>query len=132
MYAKYLSSSEEDFLSFHSMCIRKPMIPPDGVNFDSRVIIWKIFIEIHYIMSRAKYLSSSPCGFGENYYPYYVYKENQWSPQGGVNFDPRAKIWTTFVEVHQTMFHVKYLSSSLYGLSFSFSCHGNHSSAWNW
>ena len=52
------------------------------------------------------------------------------TPRGGANFDPRAKILTTFVEVYQTMFHVKYLSSSLYGLReevFSFGCHGNQS-----
>ena len=36
-------------------------------------------------------------------------------PQGGFNFDPRAIIWTLLKEVHQTMFRVKYLSSSLYG-----------------
>ena len=40
------------------------------------------------------------------------------------------------LEVHQKMFHVKYLTSSLYGLGedflrFFFQLHGNHSSAWN-
>ena len=44
----------------------------------------------------------------------YLRKTND--PRGGANFDTRAKIWTTFVEVHQAMFHVKYLSSGLYGL----------------
>ena len=60
-------------------------------------------------MSYTKYLRSSPCGVWEDF----AYKENQW-PWGGANFDPRAKIWTSFVEFHQTMFHVQYVSSSLY------------------
>ena len=37
-------------------------------------------------------------------------------PYGSANLEPRSQIWTIFKEVHQTMFHVKYLSSSLYGL----------------
>jgi hypothetical protein len=32
---------------------------------------------------------------------------------GGANFDPRAIICTILLEVHFTMFHAKYLTSSL-------------------
>jgi hypothetical protein len=32
---------------------------------------------------------------------------------GGANFDPRAIICTSLLEVHYTMFHAKYLNSSL-------------------
>ena len=69
-------------------------------------------------MSRAKYLSSSPCGFWKkdflSFYFMYIRKTND--PRGRANFDSKAKISTIFVEVHQTMFYVKYLSSSLYKL----------------
>jgi hypothetical protein len=42
----------------------------------------------------------------------YVYIENQW-PRGGGNSDPRAITWTILLEVHYTMFHAQYLTSSI-------------------
>jgi hypothetical protein len=41
----------------------------------------------------------------------YIVKIND--PQGRAKFDRRAIIWTLLVEVHYTMFHAKYLTSSL-------------------
>jgi hypothetical protein len=35
------------------------------------------------------------------------------TPRGGANFDPRAIIFKILLEVHYTMYHAKYLSSSL-------------------
>jgi hypothetical protein len=35
------------------------------------------------------------------------------TPWGGANFDPRAIICTILLEVYYTMFHAKYLNSSL-------------------
>jgi hypothetical protein len=34
-------------------------------------------------------------------------------PGGRANFDPRARLCTALLEVHYTMFHAKYLTSSL-------------------
>jgi hypothetical protein len=36
------------------------------------------------------------------------------TPGGGANFESRAKICTILLEVQNTMFHAKYLNSSLY------------------
>jgi hypothetical protein len=36
------------------------------------------------------------------------------APGGGANFDPRAIICAIMLEVHYTMFHVKYLTSNLF------------------
>jgi hypothetical protein len=41
----------------------------------------------------------------------YIMKIN--NPRGGANFNPKAIIWTNLVEVYYTMFHAKYLTSSL-------------------
>jgi hypothetical protein len=41
----------------------------------------------------------------------YILKIND--PRGGANFDPRAIICTILPKVHYTMFHAKYLTSSL-------------------
>jgi hypothetical protein len=41
----------------------------------------------------------------------YIVKIND--PRGGVNFDPWTIIWTILIEVHYTMYHAKYLTSSL-------------------
>jgi hypothetical protein len=41
----------------------------------------------------------------------YIVKIND--PWGGANFDPRAIICTILLKVHYTMFHAKYLNSSL-------------------
>jgi hypothetical protein len=35
------------------------------------------------------------------------------TPGGGANFDPRAIICTILLEVHYTIFHAKYLTSSI-------------------
>jgi hypothetical protein len=37
------------------------------------------------------------------------------TPRGGVNFDPRAFIWTNLVDTYENMCHAKYLSSSFLG-----------------
>ena len=78
------------------------MTPAGGANFDPRAKIWTIFKEVHQTMFHVKSLSSSLYGLGGEFFfnfSLYVYKETN-DPRGGVNFDHRAIIWTTFVEVH--------------------------------
>jgi hypothetical protein len=45
-----------------------------------------------------------------------MYKVKINDPRGGANFDPRAKILTTLLEVYQTMPYAKYLSSRPFDL----------------
>ena len=49
----------------------------------------------------------------ENVFFHYIHIRKIKDPWGGANFDPRAFIWTNLVDIHQKMFHAKYLSSSL-------------------
>ena len=97
--AKYLSSSpcvygEEDFLvSLH--VVRKTNDPPpraesilaQGYNLNN-------FCRCPLEMSYAKYLSSSPSGFGEEDFSsfHYMYIRKPMTPRVKVNSDPRAII----------------------------------------
>ena len=83
------------------MYIKKTNDPQGWVNFDPRAINWTTSVKVHKTMHHAKYLSSSPCRFGEEDFLgfHYMYKETNDHP-GRDNFDPWAIIWTNFVEVH--------------------------------
>jgi hypothetical protein len=56
-----------------------------------------------------------PWTFRQKYllFLYYMYIMKINDPQGGDNFDHRAIIWTILLEVYFTMFHAKYLTSSI-------------------
>ena len=118
---------------------KKSTWPPGWGQFWPRAITWGIIVEVYNTMFHAKYLSSRLWSFREiDFFKFllYTYKKTHDTPRVGANFDPRTIIWTTFVEVHYTMFLAKYLSSSIYVYSFgeevlSFGCHGNQSCAWN-
>ena len=67
----------------------------------------------------------------------YLYVKSE-TPQHRANFRARAITWTVLVEGHLMMLHVKYYSSSPYGLGqedfkgfFFVVCHGNKGSSWN-
>jgi hypothetical protein len=55
-------------------------------------------------------------------------------PLGGVNFDPRAFIWTNVVDTNYKMFHALYLSYSYMGFSkedfFKFLLYTNKENQW--
>jgi hypothetical protein len=115
----HVPSDNKIFLFFYYMYILKINDPRGGGNFDPRVIIWTILLEVHYTMFHAKYLTCSICQLLEekffNISFYYIHIRKTNDPWGGANFDPRAIIWTILVEVYKTMPYAKYLSSRPFG-----------------
>jgi hypothetical protein len=117
---KYLTSSlcifrGKDFLSFYNIYIwGKPMTL--WGQFTS-ANIWTTVVEDLLMILYTKYLSSSlkPSDNKIFFKIYYIHitKTYIYDPRGEANFDSRAINLTILVEFRYTMFHDKYLTSSL-------------------
>ena len=60
--------------------------PWSGAIFDPRGMIGRIYIEDHYTLLHTKYESFGPCGFGEDFFIFFLM-----TPLGGARMDPRGK-----------------------------------------
>ena len=47
------------------------MTPRGGTIFDPRGMVGRIYKEDHYTLLNAKYESSGPCGFGEDFFMFF-------------------------------------------------------------
>ena len=80
---------------------------------DPRGMVGRICNEDHYTLLLTKYVSSVPCGFGEEDFFMFSHCKSMGAnnPQVGVIFDPRAMVGRIYKEDHYTLLHTKYESS---------------------
>ena len=63
--------------------------PRDGVIFDPRAMVGRIYKEDHYTLLHTKYESSGPCGFREEDF-FYIFPM---TPSGRGPYGPQGHIW---------------------------------------
>ena len=92
---------------------------------DPRGTVGRIFKVDYYTLLYTKYLSSGPCGFGEE--DFFLCFSHCMSmgdtcndPRGGAIFDPRGRVARIYKEDHYTLLQTKYESSGLCGFGEDF------------
>ena len=73
-----------------------------GTIFDPRGMIGRIYREDHYTLLHAKYESSGPCGFGEDFCNVFPM-----TPPGHGLYGPQGHDWQDYKEDHYTLLHTK-------------------------
>ena len=85
----------EDFLCFSHCKSMGANDPQGGAIFDPRGMIGSIYIEDHYTLLHTKYESFGPCGFGDDFFMFFLM-----TPRGGTRMDPRGTVGRIYKEDH--------------------------------